>query len=112
MKIIDNPKAALKSYSALALGAVTTVTGLWAAFPDEAKALIPADKLALITAGVAVLGFVGRFISQTKTPAPIDAPAEVPAPQPETPVEAVKDAVIDVAAAEVVKAIKKRTKKS
>ncbi|MFT4076833.1 MAG: hypothetical protein QM647_15010 [Asticcacaulis sp.] len=96
MKIIDNWKATLSSYSAIALAASTGLASLvatWGQVPDELKALIPQKYLAIITATVAAAGFIGRFIDQphvTASASPASTAAAV--------AEVVADQVVDQAA--------------
>jgi len=64
MKIIRNWKQTLTAYSTWALGVIVTLPALWVELPPELKALIPTDKLAVVTAVVAAAGFIGRFVDQ------------------------------------------------
>ena len=55
-----------KKYSALALMAIGALTAAWTASPDL-QAVMSAKLMALANTGLAVLGFIGRFIKQTQT---------------------------------------------
>lgn len=56
-----------KKYSAAALTAIGALQTAWVMSADLQK-MLTAQQLAGVTFGLAVLGFVGRFISQTKEP--------------------------------------------
>lgn len=53
-----------KKYSAAALAAIVALQGAWAA-SEDLRGLMDQQTLSTITAVLAVLGFVGRFIAQT-----------------------------------------------
>lgn len=54
-----------KKYSAAALTAIGALQTAWMMSADLQKMLTP-KQLAVATFSLAVLGFIGRFISQTK----------------------------------------------
>lgn len=64
MKLIDNWRQAWRFVSVQAMALALALQGVWINLPDDLRALIP-DKLALsITAGILVLGLIGRLIQQ------------------------------------------------
>lgn len=68
MKFIDNPKAAIKHYSTLALAFASFLQGAWLAMPDSMKASFPTqvnDAVSWITFGIVMAGLFGKFIDQT-----------------------------------------------
>jgi len=67
MKLIENPRAAFKHYSLIALGAIGTLQGTWLALPEPVQALVPHGNavMAYATLAAAVLGAVGKFIDQS-----------------------------------------------
>lgn len=77
MNLIDNPQAALRHYSTIALGMASSVLASWIAIPDAIKAGFPpqvAVWIQWVTFGVVVFGLIGKFIDQTP-------PASTPAPE-------------------------------
>lgn len=54
-----------KKYSAIALFLIAALQGAWAASPELQQLLGP-QALNVATGVLAVLGFIGRFIRQTK----------------------------------------------
>lgn len=64
MRLIPHWRAHLRSYSAMALAALAALPLIWAQVPPELIALIPPDWLKWIITGVALAGFVGKFIDQ------------------------------------------------
>lgn len=63
MKLINNWKQALGHFSTLALGAAAAVPTFWATHP-ELHILVPADKMAVATAAISIIGLAGKFIQQ------------------------------------------------
>lgn len=56
-------KQKLGHYSTIALGAAAALPALWATTP-ELHALVPADKLSVVTGLIAAAGLVGKFLPQ------------------------------------------------
>lgn len=52
-----------KKYSAAALAAIVALQSAWAA-SEDVRELLPKEMLGYITLGLAVAGFIGRFIAQ------------------------------------------------
>ena len=64
MKLIDNWRQAWRFVSVQAMALALTLQGEWINLPDDQRAHIP-DKVALsITAGILVLGLIGRLFQQ------------------------------------------------
>lgn len=100
-----NWKSKLKHYSTQALAAAAAIPGLWLAVPDEVKLIIPADKMAVITAAVALAGLAGKFVPQGK-------PEEKAADRildgvKKDVVERVKSEGVELAKREIIKAVAK-----
>ena len=79
MNFIDNPQAALRHYSTIALGMASSVLASWLAIPDAIKAGFPpqvASWIQWVTFIVVMAGLFGKFIDQTPRPGfpPIDPP--------------------------------------
>ena len=78
MNFIDNPQAAIKHYSTVALAFATFLQGAWLAMPEGMKASFPAqvtDAVSWLTFGIVMAGLFGKFIDQTPRAAPPkDAP--------------------------------------
>lgn len=53
-----------KKYSVIALTLITALNSAWASSP-ELHEILSAQGMAIANAVLAVLGFIGRFISQT-----------------------------------------------
>lgn len=73
MNFIDNPKAALKHYSTIALAFASFLQGAWLAMPEGMKASFPApvnEAVSWITFGIVMAGLFGKFIDQTPKDAP------------------------------------------
>ncbi len=68
MRLIKNWKQTLSAYSTWALTAAAAVPAFWLSVPEEVKALLPTDTLAVVSAIVALSGLAGRFIDQTPPP--------------------------------------------
>ena len=71
MNFIDNPQAALRHYSTIALGLASSVLASWIAIPDAIKTGFPpqvAVWIQWVTFGVVVFGLFGKFIDQTPRP--------------------------------------------
>ncbi len=66
MNLIDEGFAKWwKKYSALALFVIGALNAAWAASPDV-QAMLGPQGLSIANGTLAVLGFIGRFISQTE----------------------------------------------
>lgn len=63
MSFFSNLKASVGHYSTMALSAAFAFPAIWAANPDL-HILVPADKMAYVTAGIALLGIVGKGVQQ------------------------------------------------
>ena len=64
MKLIDNWRQAWRFVSVQAMALALTLQGVWINLPDDLRAHIP-DKVALsVTAGILVLGLIGRQFQQ------------------------------------------------
>ena len=79
MNFIDNPKAAIRHYSTIALAFATFLQGAWLAMPDAMKASFPApvnEAVSWLTFGIVMAGLFGKFIDQTPRLGfpPIDPP--------------------------------------
>lgn len=68
MNLIENPQAAIRHYSTLALAFATFLQGAWLAMPDSMKASFPApvnEAVSWLTFGIVMAGLFGKFIDQT-----------------------------------------------
>lgn len=66
MQLIDEGFAKwYRKYSALALAVLGAINLAWAASSDVHELLSP-RAMAAVSAAIAVLGFIGRFIKQTR----------------------------------------------
>lgn len=65
MQLIPNASKAPRMLSMQALAAIATLQGVWVAVP-ELHAMLPGVWVQGITAGLAVLGVIGRLIDQPK----------------------------------------------
>ena len=66
MQLIDEGFSGwYKKFSAQALIGITALQSAWLASP-EVQAVLPPQYVAGITAGMAVLGFIGRFLKQSQ----------------------------------------------
>lgn len=64
MKLIDNWRQAWRFLSVQAMALAIALQGVWINLPDDLRAHIP-DKIALsVTAGILVLGLIGRLFQQ------------------------------------------------
>ncbi|MEH6413884.1 DUF7940 domain-containing protein [Pseudomonas sp. CGJS7] len=64
MKLIDNWRQAWRYLSVQAMALAIALQGVWINLPDDLRAHIP-DKIALsVTAGILVLGLIGRLFQQ------------------------------------------------
>lgn len=66
MKIIQDWRKALRSYSAMALAFAVAAPMVWAEIPPEVVEMIPQEWQTWIYRGVLILGLIGRFIKQGK----------------------------------------------
>lgn len=65
MQLIPNVSKAPRMLSIQALAAIATLQGVWVASP-ELQALLPGVWVQGITAGLAVIGAIGRLIDQPR----------------------------------------------
>lgn len=65
MSLIDNWKSCLRFFSVQANTLGIAITATYGALYDELKGNFPPKWMAILTAGVFVLGILGRVISQT-----------------------------------------------
>lgn len=64
MNLIDNWRQAWRFLSVQAMALAIALQGVWINLPDDLRAHIP-DKIALsVTAGILVLGLIGRVFQQ------------------------------------------------
>ena len=63
MNFIDNPQAALRHYSTIALGLASSVLASWIAIPDAIKTGFPPQVAVWIQ--WVTFGLFGKFIDQT-----------------------------------------------
>lgn len=64
MKFIDNLPQLWKMWSVRILAVLAVISGIWDQFPDDVKAMIPAQYLGYIVAFVSVCGIIARAIKQ------------------------------------------------
>lgn len=64
MKFIDNLPQLWKMWSVRILAVLAVIAGIWDQIPDNVKAMIPAQYLGYIVAGVSVCGIIARAIKQ------------------------------------------------
>ncbi|ELX9578593.1 hypothetical protein SLJ66_001962 [Escherichia coli] len=64
MKFIDNLPQLWKMWSVRILAVLALVASVWEQVPDTVKAMIPAQYLGYIVAGVSVCGIIARAIKQ------------------------------------------------
>lgn len=65
MRLVDDWKKCLKWFSVQANMIGVAITSTYAAMYQELKADFPPKYMLLVTAGVFVLGIIGRVVSQT-----------------------------------------------
>ncbi len=65
----SNWRVILRHYSSIALSLITTFSAVWAASP-EFQAVLPAKWVVAVNVGLAVLGFIGKFVKQDLPPNP------------------------------------------
>ena len=68
MKLIENPRAAIKHYSTLALAGISSATATYLALPAAVQAMVPyGDKAVLFgMLATAALGLIGKFVDQSE----------------------------------------------
>ena len=64
MKFIDNLPQLWKMWSVRILAVLAVIAGILDQIPDDVKAMIPAQYLGYIVAGVSVCGIIARAIKQ------------------------------------------------
>ena len=74
MKFIDNLPQLWKMWSVRILAVLAVIAGIWDQVPDDVKAMIPAQYLGYIVAGVSVCGIIARAIKQFDTDVNADQP--------------------------------------
>lgn len=65
MNLIENWKSSLRLFSIQANGLGIAVTATYGALYDELKGNLPPKWMAILTAGIFILGIVGRLVSQS-----------------------------------------------
>ena len=66
LKIVENWRSLWRAFSVQAMGLSSSVLITWGLLPDDMRAAIPADVIAIAAGGTLVLGVIGRFIKQDK----------------------------------------------
>ena len=65
MKLIPDWRAAWRYYSTQALALQGAIAASWLAVPDDWRAAVPAEWLAVAALALTAFGVAGRFIDQT-----------------------------------------------
>lgn len=65
MRIIKNWRQTFYAYSTWALTIAAGIPTVWLSVPEEVKAVLPPEAMAIVSAVVALGGLAGRFIDQS-----------------------------------------------
>lgn len=66
--LVSNWKTGWLWISSLAFAGIVATQSFYDSLPPELIASLPADTQTKVTMGLAVLGFIGRFINQSRKP--------------------------------------------
>ena len=66
IKLVEDWRQAWRWFSVQAMGVATAFLAVWAVFPDDLKAVLPAGWTKAIAIAVLLIGLVGRLVQQPK----------------------------------------------
>ena len=66
LEIVENWRSLWRAFSVQAMGLSSSVLITWGLLPDDMRAAIPADVIAIAAGGTLVLGIIGRYLKQDK----------------------------------------------
>jgi len=66
IKLVEDWRQAWRWFSVQAMAVATAFLAVWAAFPEDLKAVLPAGCTKAIAIAVLLVGLVGRLVQQPK----------------------------------------------